>query len=148
MVYKDASTMGWGAMFNGLAVSGVWMGPQLHWHINCLELLAVHLALNRLEALTRQAHSCSHGQHCDRCIHQPTRWSKLASHFATRQPPPLESEASEVASCHLHSGIAQPGSRRAVTSCAPRRMETPSPDGLADLEMFRTRTGRPVCIPR
>ncbi len=26
---------------------GVWTGPQLHWHINCLELLAVHLALNR-----------------------------------------------------------------------------------------------------
>ncbi len=30
------------------AVSGVWTGPQLHWHINCLELLAVRLALSRL----------------------------------------------------------------------------------------------------
>ncbi len=44
VVYTDASAKGWGATFNGLAVSGVWMGPQLHWHINCLELLAVHLA--------------------------------------------------------------------------------------------------------
>ncbi len=26
----------------------VWTGPQLHWHINCLELLAVRLALSRL----------------------------------------------------------------------------------------------------
>ncbi len=34
------------------------------------------------------------------------------------------------------------------TSCAPRRVETPSPDGPADLETFRTCTGRPVCIPR
>ncbi len=39
VVYTDASTTGWAAMFNGLAVSGVWTGPQLHWHINCLELL-------------------------------------------------------------------------------------------------------------
>ncbi|XP_026072632.1 Kv channel-interacting protein 4-like [Carassius auratus] len=31
--------------YNGLAVSVVWTGPRLHWHINCLELLEVHLAL-------------------------------------------------------------------------------------------------------
>ncbi len=70
--------------------------------------------------------------HCDHCIHQPTRWSMLPSQVATRPPPPpMESEASEVASCHSHSGLAQPGSRRAVTSCAPRRVETPSPEGPA-----------------
>ncbi len=34
--------------YNGHAVSGVWTGPQLRWHINCLELLAVRLALSRL----------------------------------------------------------------------------------------------------
>ncbi len=33
-----------------------------------------------------------------------------------------------------------------LSSCAPRRVETPSPDGPADLETFRTRTGRPVCV--
>ncbi len=49
VVYTDAFAKGWGATFNGLAVSGVWMGPQLHWHINWLELLAVYLALNRLK---------------------------------------------------------------------------------------------------
>ncbi len=49
VAYTDASAKGWGATFNGLAVSGVWTGPQLHWHINCLELLAVRLALNRLK---------------------------------------------------------------------------------------------------
>ncbi len=49
VVYTDASAKGWGATFNELAVSGVWTGPQLHWHINCLELLAVHLALNHLK---------------------------------------------------------------------------------------------------
>ncbi len=38
------------------AVLGVWTGPQLHWHINCLELLAVHLALNRLKRRLRGEH--------------------------------------------------------------------------------------------
>ncbi len=33
-------------------------------------------------------------------------------------------------------------------SCAPRRVETPSPDGPADLATFWTRTGRPVRVPR
>ncbi len=45
---------------------------------------------------------------------------------------------------HSHSRLAQPGSRRAVTSHAPWRVEAPSPDGPADLETFRTCTGRPV----
>ncbi len=68
---------------------------------------------------------------------------------ATRPPPPpLELEASEVASRHSDSGLAQPDSRRAVTSCAPRRVETPSPDGPADLATFWTCTGRPVRVPR
>ncbi len=101
------------------------------------------------ETLTRRACTSPYGQHCDRCVHQPTRWSTLPSHVTTRPPPPpLESEASEVASRHSYPGLAQPDSRRAVTSCAPRRMETPSPDGPADLATFWTRTGRPVRVPR
>ncbi len=94
------------------------------------------------ETLTRRACTSPYGQLCD-------RWSTLPSHVTTRPPPPpLESEASEVASRHSYPGLAQPDSRRAVTSCAPRRMETPSPDGPADLATFWTRTGRPVRVPR
>ncbi len=101
------------------------------------------------ETLMRRACTGPYRQHCDRCVHQPTRWSTLPSHVTTRpSPPPLESEASEVASRHSYPGLAQPDSRRAVTSCAPRRVETPSPDGPADLATFWTRTGRPVHVPR
>ncbi len=35
------------ATYNEHAMSGVWMGPQLCWHTNCLELLIVLLALSR-----------------------------------------------------------------------------------------------------
>ncbi len=86
-----------------------------------------------------------HSGNDDSCRCHPMRvGSTLLLHVTTHTPPPpLESEASEVASRHSHSGLAQPGSRRAVTSLAPRRVETPSPDGPADLE-----TDRPVRVPR
>ncbi len=41
---------------NGSAASRVWTGPQLHWHINCLELLAVLLALRRFQPLIQGKH--------------------------------------------------------------------------------------------
>ncbi len=148
VVYTDASAMGWGATFNGLAVSGVWMSPQLHWHINCLELLAVHLALNRLK---RRLDASTYWSVWTALRPLRTSTDKVVyAPVASRPPPPppLESEASEVASRHSYPGLAQPDSRRAVTSCAPLRVETPSPDGPADLATFRTRTGRPVRVPR
>ncbi len=45
-----------GGMFDGLAVSVVWTGPQLRWHINYLEFLAVRLALNRCKGRLRGKH--------------------------------------------------------------------------------------------
>ncbi|KAL0181308.1 hypothetical protein M9458_023714 [Cirrhinus mrigala] len=56
VVHTDASITSWGATYDRQAVSGVWTGPQLHWHISCLELLAVRLALNRLKGLLRGKH--------------------------------------------------------------------------------------------
>ncbi len=56
VVSTDASTTGWGAMCNGHAAAGLWSGPQLQWHINCLELLAVWLALHRFKTLIHEKH--------------------------------------------------------------------------------------------
>ncbi|XDV36245.1 hypothetical protein PO909_006064 [Leuciscus waleckii] len=48
------------------------------------------------------------------------RWSTLPSHVATRPPsPPIESEGSEVASCHSHPWHAQSCSRQAVMTELP-----------------------------
>ncbi len=143
VVSTDASATGWGAMCNGHAAAGLWTGPQLQWHINCLELLAIWLDL------TREACTGPLGQHCDRCVHQPPGRSTLPSHVATRPPsPPLESEASEVASRRSCPRRAQPCSRRALTSARPSgRMATPPRGTPADLETLRGRSGRPVCLP-
>ncbi len=56
VVSTDASAMGWGAMCNGHAAAGLWTGSRLQWHINCLELLAVWLALRRFKGLLHDKH--------------------------------------------------------------------------------------------
>ncbi|KAI2662122.1 ORF V: Enzymatic polyprotein [Labeo rohita] len=56
VVYTDASSTDWGAVCNGQAASGSWTGPRLQWHINCLELLAVLLALCRFRPRLRHKH--------------------------------------------------------------------------------------------
>ncbi len=100
-------------------------------------------------APSAQGRSGPYGQHCDRCVYQPARRFALPSHVATRPPPPpLDSEASEVPSCHPHPRSVQSGSRRAVPSSTSRRVETPSPGGSADLGTVRSCPGRPVCISR
>ncbi len=47
VVPTDASSTGWGATCNGQAALGLWTGLRLLWHINSLELWAVHLALRQ-----------------------------------------------------------------------------------------------------
>ncbi len=70
------------------ACSLVWTGPQLHWHINCLEFLAVRLALSHLggrllgkDVLVRMDNTVTianinrHGGFCSHCM------SQLAHHL-------------------------------------------------------------------
>ncbi len=100
-------------------------------------------------APSAQGRSGPYGQHCDHCVNQPARRFTLPLHVATRPPPPpLESEASEVPSCHPHPRSVQSGSRLGVSSSTSRRVETPSPGGSADLGTVRSCSGRPVCISR
>ncbi|MCJ8749920.1 hypothetical protein PDJAM_G00193080 [Pangasius djambal] len=45
MLATDASLTGWGAVMCGRSARGLWSGRHLTLHINCLEMLAVFLAL-------------------------------------------------------------------------------------------------------
>ncbi len=49
VVTTDASTLGWGAVCEGMPASGQWSEPQIRWHINRLELEAVFLALKEFQ---------------------------------------------------------------------------------------------------
>ncbi len=112
VVFTDASATGRGATYNGHALSGVWTGPQLYWHINCLELLTVRLALSRLRGHLQCKDVLVHTDNTATVsyINRQRRFT-LPSHVATRPPPPpLESEASEVPSCHPNPRSVQSGS--------------------------------------
>ncbi len=54
--YCCHNSTGWGATYNGQAASGLWTGPRLLWHINCLELWVVHLALRQFRPLLLGKH--------------------------------------------------------------------------------------------
>ncbi|XP_013874757.1 uncharacterized protein LOC106525168 [Austrofundulus limnaeus] len=56
VVSTDASLVGWGALCDGAAVSGVWTLKQSRLHINCLELLAVLLALKQFCPVLQNQH--------------------------------------------------------------------------------------------
>ncbi len=56
VVTTDGSSTDWGTTCNRQAASGLWTGPQLLWHISCLELLAVHLALQQFHPLLQGKH--------------------------------------------------------------------------------------------
>ncbi len=56
VVTTDASTLGWGAVCEGMPASGQWSEPQIRWHINRLELEAVFLALKEFQAQLERQH--------------------------------------------------------------------------------------------
>ncbi len=127
VVTTDVSSMGWGATCNRQAASGLWMGPRLLWHINYLELWAVHLILQQFPA--RQARASLHGQQCGCLVHQPVGRYTITPHVTARPPsPPLESHAVQVTARCPHPGEAQSCGRRALTtSHVPRRMVSRTP---------------------
>lgn len=56
LLMTDASLTGWGATLDGRPAQGEWDGHQLGWHINCLELTAVFLALKYFLPQLRSCH--------------------------------------------------------------------------------------------
>ncbi len=56
MITTDASMTGWGAVFEGRPASGEWKEEFLFWHINCLELRAVLLALKYFLPVLEEHH--------------------------------------------------------------------------------------------
>ena len=56
VVSTDASLTGWGAVHEGVGVSGRWHGPWLTQHINLLELRAIYLALLHFRSVLRNRH--------------------------------------------------------------------------------------------
>lgn len=56
----DASLMGWGAVFDGCPARGLWKDAHISWHINCLEMREVFLALKHFLPQLRGYHGLVH----------------------------------------------------------------------------------------
>ncbi len=110
VLLTDTLATGFGATYNGHAVSGVWTAIQLCWYTNCLKLLAVVLALSRLrghfrgkDILVRTDNMVTFAYINRQCGNSPVTCRNSPS------PPPLESKASEVTTCHPHPRSVQSG---------------------------------------
>ncbi len=144
VVTTDASSTGWAATCNGQAASGLWTGPRLLWHINCLELLAVHLALRQFRPLRLGKHVLVRTDNTaavsyinrmggirSRCMSQLARHLLLWSH----------TQLKSLRAVHI------PGELNRAADELSRQLTFPG-DDPADLESIRGSSGRPVCFPR
>ncbi|KAI2650056.1 ORF V: Enzymatic polyprotein [Labeo rohita] len=141
VVNTDASKTGWGAVCNGQTASGSWSGPRLQWHINCLELFAVLLALRRFLPVLRDKHVLIRTDNVPTVAYinrqgglRSRRMSQLARHLLLWSQTRLRS----LRAVHI------PGELNPHSS---RRMVTPRPGGPADLESIRRGSGGPVRLP-
>ncbi len=72
-----------GATHNGHAVSGVWTGPQLRWHIKLPRVAGSTPCLEPPQRVpSGQGRSGPYGQHGDRCVYQPARRFTLPSQLS------------------------------------------------------------------
>ncbi len=94
---------------------GLWTGPRLLWHINCLELWAVHLALRQFRPLLLGKHVLVRTDNTAAVSYiNPAGGYTITPHVTARPPsPPLESHAVQVTACCSHPGAAQ--------TCGPTR---------------------------
>ncbi len=146
VVTSDASTHGWGTVSKGMLASGLWSEPQSRWHINCLKLEAVFLALKGVSDATRTA-ACtdSHRKYVRGFIYKsPGRHSLQGSVQAGNESPamgglsPLHQSSTHPRCPELRGGHAfeEGGSSRRVEA-APRV-------GSDDLEPLRESGGGSV----
>ncbi len=103
VVTTDTSSTGWGATCNWQAASGLWTGPRLLWHINCLELWTVHLAFMAVQATAvGQARPSPHGQHSGCLVYQPVGRYTITPHVTARPPSPPLSDMQFKSLCAVH----------------------------------------------
>ncbi len=82
MITTDASMTGWGAVFEGRPASGEWKEEFLFWHINCLELRAVFLALKYFLPVLGEDHVIVRTDNMAVVSHIPAPWTGLRAIFS------------------------------------------------------------------
>ncbi len=141
MLTTDASLTDWGAILEGRSSQVMWKDHHLSWHINCLEMLAVFLALKNFLADLRDHHVL---------LHKSPGGFEVTSTLQTGLPNlPVVPREVVVSSSSLHPGGPRYRSRHPVeTGAEVREIEAPPRGGGADIEGVRPYTSRSVCRER
>ncbi len=143
VVTTDASSTGWGATCNRQAVSGLWTGPRLLWHINCLELWAVHLALWQFRPLLLGKHVLVRMDNTV-AVSYINRlggiWSHRMSQLARLLLLWSQTQFKSLCAVHIRGNL-----NRAANALS---RHLTSRDDPADLESIWGSPGGPVCFPR
>ncbi len=108
MITTDASMTGWGAVFEGRPESGEWKEEFLSWHINCLELRAVFLALKYFLPVLGGYHIIVRTDNMAVVSHINRQGGSPSSPLVPRQVPLFEGGS--------RSGNTEPGGRFSVVS--------------------------------
>ncbi|XDV31006.1 hypothetical protein PO909_033783 [Leuciscus waleckii] len=136
----------WGAVFEGRPAYDVWTGEPLSWHINCLKLQAVSLALDQfLPAMMDSCH-CQDGQHgSDVPCKSPGGLVVAHPRQACAPPPPLGSR--QVSFAESSSRSRGPEHRSGLS------VETEAQVGGMDVALLNSGSnlehvwrGRPLCV--
>ncbi len=151
MLTTDASLTGWGAISEGRSSQGLWKDHHLSWHINCLDMLAVFLALKNFLTDLRGHHVLVHSDNTSVVSyinHQGGLRSRPLCKLDVPNPPVVPKEV-VVSASNLHPGGPQYRSRHPVeTGAEARGMEAPPRGGGADMEGVRPGTSGSVCVSR
>ncbi len=141
------TSMGWGTTYNGLAALGLWTGPRLLWHINCLELLAVHLALRQFRPLLFDKHVLVRTDNTAAVLYI-NRLGVLRSRRMSQLLLWSHTQLKSLRAVHIPGKLNRAADALSRQLTFPWRMATPSRDDPADLESIRGSSGRPLCFPR
>ncbi len=138
MITTDASMTGWGAVFEGRPASGEWKEEFLFWHINCLELRAVFLALKYFLPVLGGYHIIVR---TDNMAVNRQGGSRPSSPLVPRQVSLFEGGS--------RSGSTEPGGRFSVeTEAQAGGMDVEPSDGIPDLGSVWQSGGGPLCFSR
>ncbi len=142
MITTDASMTGWGAVFEGRPASGEWKEEFLFWHINCLELRAVFLALKYFLPILGGYHIIVRTDNMAVVSHiNPGQACAPSSPLVPRQVPLFEGGS--------RSGSTEPGGRFSVeTEAQAGGMDVEPSDGIPDLGSVWQSGGGPLCFSR
>ena len=145
VVSTDASNMGWGALYEGSPICGLWSGPERNLHINCLEMLVVEKALKHFLPYLQGHHVLVRSDDMSVVSYV----SRQGGQGSNRTPLGLGSGLAALAESRARARAPERRPGQTVQGqCSPRGMGVTQPDGTVVMAPLRRSEIGPFCHKR